>query len=319
MKLGINQSIRGFFSWEVISAFTHQIIKKNDYQPNLILNQGLDFVAARSYAANITSCAVGSSSVAPLNTDTGLGNELVRTSVYDVNYKPCSTILSGNTLNIQKTFRFPVQTQDQQFGEIGWSYTDTPGNNLFSKAQILDVNGNPITLTIYRNQYLRVTYTLAITVSPSTPNINGAIIAGWPASSGQSQIQYIGLQAVDSNGNFQNYDSGGTCNEPSQSTFDIFISLISTALATFGSSVDRSGAEADVVGSISTYISGTYSIIKSGTFGRGVSNASIRSTGIGPTGTSSSNSTYVEVWDSSQNKQSTFELDVNIIYSWNRS
>lgn len=317
-KLNISQSIRGFFTWERVDMSTNDIIQSST-QPNLILNQGLDYVAARTYQENITSCAIGSGSTAPLTTDTGLSNELARTSTYDITYQPCATTLVGNVFSIQKTFKFASQTQDQQFGEIGWSYTDTPGNNLFSKAQILDTNGNPIILTIYRNQYLRVTYTLKITLSPSTASTNGAIIDGWPTSSGQSKIQYIGLRAVGPDGNPQNYDSGGTVNEPSQGIFQVFLSVISTALAAFGSAANRSGGTATTSGSISTYIPGTYSITKSGTFGRGVANSTLRSTGLGPSGSSSVNSTYVELFDIDQEKDTSYELTFNFVYTWGRS
>ncbi len=314
----ISHSLKGFFTWQIVDAIDDKIIESNNLQQNLVLNQGLDYVASRTYAANIVACAIGSSVIPPLNSDTGLTNELARTITYDTTYLPCLTSLSSNTLSIRKTFRFATQTQDQQFGEIGWSYTATPGNNLFSKAQLLDTNGNPILLTVYRNQYLRVTYTLQITLAPASPLANGNVINGWPGSAtGESQIQLIGLQGVDGSGTLTSYDAGGVANEPSQIA-EIFLGTNSTALASFGMSVDRSSGASYIAATLSSYANGSYNRYKTSTFGRSYSGSSYRCVGIGPTASSPVNNTYTELLDSSQTKSASFELSVNIVYNWNR-
>ncbi len=317
MHKQISHSLKGFFTWQIVDSASDKILSSNDLQQNLILNQGLDYVASRTYAANIVACAIGSSVIPPLNSDTGLTNELARTITYDTAYLPCLTSLSSNTLSIRKTFKFATQTQDQQFGEIGWSYTSAPGNNLFSKAQLLDTNGNPILLTVYRNQYLRVTYTLQITLAPATPLANGNVIDGWTTATGQSQVQLIGLQGVSSDGSLTSFDAGGTANEPSELA-DIFISTNSTALATIGSCIDRSGGAGETGATLSTYTNGSFSRYKTVTFGRSYSGSTFRSMGIGISGDAIVHNTYVELLDTNQTKSASFELTINIVYAWNR-
>ncbi len=317
-SLNISSSIKGFFTWQIVDSITNEIIALNDLQQNLILNQGLDFVAVRTYAANTIACAVGSSVIPPLTTDTGLTSELARTIAYDSTYLPCLASLSSNIFSIRRTFRFATQTQDQQFGEIGWSYTDIPGNNLFSKAQLLDVNGNPVLLTVYRNQYLRVTYTLQITLTPVTPLANGNFIDGGPGSSdGTSQIQLIGLQGVTSDGTLSDFDAGGQANEPSQ-TASIFISTNSAALATFGSTVNRSVGANEIGATLSSYSAGSYSSFKTVTFGRSISGSTFRTIGIGPSAGAATSNTYTELFNTNQTKDSSFQLTINILYSWGR-
>ncbi len=318
-KLNISSIIKGFFTWQIVDGNTNKILLSNGLQQNLILNQGLDFVAVRTYAANTIACAVGSSIIPPLNSDTGLTNELARTITYDSSYLPCLASLSGNTFSIRRTYRFATQTQDQQFGEIGWSYTATPGSNLFSKAQLLDINGNPILLTVYRNQYLRVTYTLQVTLTPSTPLTNGNIINGFPGSAtGSNQIQLIGLQGVSSDGVLSDFDVGGQANEPSQ-TSSIFIGTNSTALASFGTTIDRSSGASETGAVLSSYSNGTFSRFKTVTFGRSISGTTFRCLGIGPSAGAATNNTYTELFDTNQTKSASFELTINIVYAWGRA
>lgn len=315
--MNISHKVKGIFSWQIVDAETLEIVNSNAHQNNLVLNQGLDFIASNTFAGCTIACAVGSSPNPPLNTDTGLGQELVRTTSLDLAYAPCSTNLFGNLLAIQRTFSFPIQTQDQQFSEIGWSYSPTAGTNLFSKAQIEDVNGNPITITVYHNQYLRVTYTLQVTISPSVSTANGAIVDGWPTSAGQNQIQYIGLQAVNSNGGLVAYDAGGLANEPSQ-VAEIFLATGAQSLAPFGSGINRlapftTGATA----TLGNYTSGSYTNYKTATFGRAVT-GNYNSMGLGILGNSYSGSSFVEVFNSPQTKIASNQLVTNVIFTWAR-
>lgn len=309
--------VNGFFSWQIIDKATGQIEKKSKRKNNLILNQGLDYVAVRSFAENFTSCAVASNFSAPLLTDTGLTDEIERTSTYYTDGGEVGTTLNGNILSLTRVFDFPVKTIATPLGTIGWSYTDTPGNNLFSKSLMVDENGNPGVVLLLPGKFLRVTYTLEITLSPSTPNISSALVSGWANSDGQNQIQYLGLKKVDSDGGVSDYDAGGSINEPSNTSADLFVSNDSTALAAFGSSINRTAVDT-VTANISSYTNGTYQRVKSATFGRNVGvSASLRSLGIGVVGSSSSNSAFVHVLDANQTKATDYELTIAFTYSWN--
>jgi hypothetical protein len=70
-----------------------------------------------------------------------------------------------------------VESGSVNYTELGWSYSSSPGNNLFSRTLI---SGG--TVSLVSGQSLRVVYELSITVSPSTETTEALSISGWPVS-----------------------------------------------------------------------------------------------------------------------------------------
>lgn len=308
-----NYSLKGLFSWEIVNA-DGSVFDGEPTRNNLILTQGINAIASRSFVENMLYCAVGSANSAPLLSDTGLGNEVNRTGDVDTSVTDaCLTSRAGNVYSLTKTFKFPVRTVSTSLGEIGWSWSGSPGNNLFSKALIVK-NGVPAQITVSIGQYLRVRYTLQITLGPSTAVAGSANIVGWTAP-GQYMTQLIGLRSITSSGALGYYDAGNDCNEPSASA-GIFIGTSSAALAAFGSSTDRSGGT-NYLGSSSNSYLGNGVMVKLLSYGKGVAaSSSLRSMGVGTTAAPQTNSGFVFLFDSAQTKLSDYILPLRFIYSW---
>ena len=116
--------LEGEFFYEIVDEKTQKVLVKSKKKKNLILNQGLDFLALRSFVENVAYCAVGSSTVAPLYTDTGLIGEFDRTANLDTslaNY--ASTTLTGNVFSFTRVFKLDTNVNPAYYGTVGWSYT----------------------------------------------------------------------------------------------------------------------------------------------------------------------------------------------------
>lgn len=307
--------LNGSFALEVVDGATHRVERSLPLKNNLILNQGKNYVAQRSFVENILYCAVGTGTTPPLLTDTGLSNEAARTGdVATEVTTPCETTLVGAVYSLKKTFKFGVQASPLAIGEIGWSYTATAGANLFSKSLIIDEQGNTTVIVLAPGKYLRVAYTLQITIGPSTSQSGDAGITGWTAP-GVYMVQKVGLRSILSDGSLSYYDSGNDCNEPSGAG-TIFIGTSSTAPAAFGSAVDRSGAT-NYTASISNQYLGAGALYKVGNFGKGSAvNSSLRSMGVGPAASSTSNTGAVFVFNANQAKGTDFILAIKVLYTW---
>ena len=308
--------LKGFFKIEIVDAETGLVETTLAEKQNLILNQGKDFVAQRTFVENILYCAVGAGTTSPLPSDVGLQAEVMRTGNIETNIAvPCQTTLASNVISFTKTFAFPVSVSPTTIGEIGWSWTPTAGNNLFSKSIIANQQGVPGPVTISPSKYLRVYYTLQVTIGPAGAVSFGASIAGWPTSTGQASMQYIGLRSITANGSLSYVDAGLACNEPS-GTSEIFIGTSSAALAAFGSSTNRSAGTNYTNGAANNY-KGNGVLWKTASFGKNnAASATLRSMGVGIVGSSYITSGYVCLLDSNQNKDTTYLLPLRFIYTW---
>lgn len=138
--------------------------------PNLILDQGLDRVAAATDYLN--ACQVGSGSAAPVNGNTGLQARIAGTTTAGgagtvVTMQPSSPFFSS----VSRTYQFGVGVAAGNLSEvgIGWS---TTGTTLFSRALIVNEGGTPITITVLSDEILEVTYTIrCYPVEADTPQV----------------------------------------------------------------------------------------------------------------------------------------------------
>lgn len=316
-----NYGIAGHFFWQIVDKETGRVESQSPVKKNLILNQGLDYIAARSFIENIIYCALGSAGTAPLQTDTGLASEKVRFNSLDQTVPGyASTSLNGNVYSLTLVFAAPVEKLGSYYGEIGWSYASSAGNNLYSKSQILDVNGNTGIIFVPINKYLRVSYTLSVTINPNQIQTTSANISdptlSFVSSTGQHMIQLIGLKSINSNGTIGYYDVGSGCNEPS-GPCSLFLSTNGTGLAPFGSSNLRTGAYYSGPAAFS-YNDGSYQCIKSTSFGKSFNASGLNSFGLGSNGQPQNNSGFVHVFNSPQTKAAGYILQLQTLYSWNR-
>lgn len=153
--------------------------------PNLITDLGLERMANNTGYVN--RCYVGSGNTPPQITDTSVEN-LVATSGAIQN--PDSS--NGRTSSppyyvwLRNTYRFGTGAAAGNLSEVcvGWDAT----NGVFSRALILDQDGNPTTLTVLPDEILIVSYELRM--YPPTEDFTGTVTIGgeeyeWTGRAGQ--------------------------------------------------------------------------------------------------------------------------------------
>lgn len=240
---------QGFFSWAVLNERDRVVRYSRTKKKNLILNQGLDGIAQRSWAESFKVCALGDASSAPVNTQTGLGNEVRRTQVYLDMEDACSAELVDNKFLLRRTFVFSSESSPITYREAGFSHSTLAGPNLFSKIALPNI-------LVGAGERIIIQYELLLSLEPITAKVLSDPVLNRP-SSGVFQFQNVGLNGINSLGQSVHFDNALSCNEPSSSA-NGFLAANSTAPATFPLSVDRSGVIYQAPISLSTYVDGTY-------------------------------------------------------------
>ena len=139
---------------------------------NLILNQGLDRIGQGAW---IGSCQVGTGSTAPSTGQTGLASYLAGSSVEPVADVDAYVPGPPPVRTLVRTRRFAEGVATGNLSEVGMGWSDS-GTNLFSRALILDGDGNPTVLPKLADETLDVEYTLY--VYPPTADVTGTISLG---------------------------------------------------------------------------------------------------------------------------------------------
>jgi hypothetical protein len=132
-----------------------------DWFPNLIVDVGLDAIGANASLGGppfIGWCRVGTGTDLPAVGNTALQAQVASTA---------SLVASTNTnsgsvpyfAESTRTYQFGVGAAAGNLAEVGVGSGST-GPNLFSRARILDVNGNPTTITVLSDEFLNVSYRL---------------------------------------------------------------------------------------------------------------------------------------------------------------
>lgn len=144
---------------------------------NLITNGGLDRLGMSSNSEILNYCQVGTGSTTPAFTDTSLASRFAsHSSIED------TTSTGPDITNLYRTttrrYRFNAgvfnNTVISEVG-IGWASS----GSLFSRALILDSEGDPITITLLNDEYLDVVYSLRL-------NFPIADVTGTVSISGES-------------------------------------------------------------------------------------------------------------------------------------
>lgn len=155
-EVELNLGLEGRFRLIRRKAETLETVEDTGWFKNVILNQGLNRFGSAAYANN---CQVGSGSATPAPTQTGLANFVAGTANTgggDVEGRRSEPPYFGWT---RRQFRFAAGTATGALTELGVGWTAT-GNNLFSRALILDANDNPTTIVVLSDEVLDVLYEL---------------------------------------------------------------------------------------------------------------------------------------------------------------
>lgn len=118
-------------------------------------------------------CAVGSSSSSPKNSDTTIGSLIAYTNTTFTSNVIAFSGAEPYYTYTRRSFTFGTGGAVGNISEvtIGGS---TNGTNIFSRALILDGNGNPTTITVLSDETLYVTYELR--TYPPTDQFTGSVV-----------------------------------------------------------------------------------------------------------------------------------------------
>ena len=263
-------SIKGRYKLQILQGGI--IISERPWANNMILNQGKDWVMAgtRTFQESFTHCAVGTGTTPVAATDTGLTSEAAtnRTNTYLTGSGNCGTSWVGQVGTMRRTFDFAIETTNQVYTELGWSYTATKAGNLFSKTLI---SGGSV--TVLAEQQLRVVYDVSITCAPTGVQTANLTVAGWGTPSGTWALQTNMFAEVGTTGG-QSVDGG--LFEPAYTSRTVYLCSGTCTLGSFGT---------PPTGQHLAYVYGAWGTYTLGTFTRSItfpyfSAASIASTDI---------------------------------------
>lgn len=172
----VGATLKGWLEWRLINRAGREV--RGGEGPNLILDQGLDEIAATELLAQagagsvatyfplIRYAAVGTSTSSPTTSDTGLGTEVART---DTTF--ATETIARPSPGVYQFTRFVEFGYDEANGvlaEWGFSSSASVGANLFNRALFLDGGGSPDAITKTDQEKLRLTYTLEVTLTPTS-------------------------------------------------------------------------------------------------------------------------------------------------------
>lgn len=139
------------------------------WMPNIVTDGGLNQIGVGSF---LSHCYVGSSSQAPQVTNSALIQQrAVTTNIIAQSASAAQEAPFYGSRQIQ--FRFDTGTASGNLAEVGIGWASA----LFSRALIVDQNGNPTVVTVLEDETLDITYRLKNFV-PEADRVFEAEIAG---------------------------------------------------------------------------------------------------------------------------------------------
>jgi len=156
-----------------------QVTYESDWMSNLITNSGMDQMATDTdglslFAQISNSILVGAGNTTPQFTDTSL-ETLIASSSPDYLNRSQGTELASNYSYYRQRHQFGEGVAAGNVAEVGYKLAGQ--TDLFSRALVVDSNGDPTTITVLSNEFLTVVYELRIThpASDSTATIDFSI------------------------------------------------------------------------------------------------------------------------------------------------
>lgn len=170
MKLETKLQVGGRFKFTVRQQTTHEITRSSGWFDNIVLDQGLDIMATKSW---FQSCKVGRGNSEPQATQTQLDQFFaVSSTLYSSEYGAAQE--APYFLFSRKTYRFAAGVFDNTIlSEVAIGHdTVNQGNGIWNRALIRDDAGQPTTITVLQDEYLDVT--CEVRVYPNTADVAGS-------------------------------------------------------------------------------------------------------------------------------------------------
>ena len=155
--------LKGIFNLKFTNVKTGQI-RELEFT-NLILNSGLDHMAAGAF---IAGCVLGSASSTPVVTDTSITSILgTSTTLQAYGVGTANTSTPPYWCSYYWTYRFIEGKATGNISQVAMAFgtvnaTTNAYTGLFSLALVKDSGGTPITITKLADEVLDVTYTLQL-------------------------------------------------------------------------------------------------------------------------------------------------------------
>lgn len=191
ISLHSHYRFRGFFRLQTTNT-AGEVTKDTGFFPNLITNQGLDFIG---YPPNtnaskffLNTCCVGTGNATPAYTDTtlqaGLNAMIYSSSVTNLSYNAGPPSYWQG----QVSFQFSAGQATGNIAEIGISpynafaggYTGATAP-LYSRALVVDGGGSPTVIPVLASEALTVTYILQVYID-ETDHSYSIALSGTPYS-----------------------------------------------------------------------------------------------------------------------------------------
>ena len=210
----IGMKVQGVAKVQVLSKGI--IVEERPWTKNLVLAQGKNRFFGGTWAGSLASyCAVGTGTTTPASTDVGLGAEVKRTGTLLSSGTGTASYSDGRVVYTY-THDFAEETVNKNYSELGWSWSGSSGNNLFSRVLI---SGG--TVTVLAGQQLRVVYVLTWSVTPYVETAGTLTVAGWPVAPATTTAGTMaafgeGFATMSSSGSISQF--GGASFEPAEST-----------------------------------------------------------------------------------------------------
>lgn len=151
MNLEINNEIGARFKLVTRKSATEEVSQETDWFHNIVLNTGLEQMSVGTW---INRCCVGTGNSTPVATQTQLDT-----------FKASTTTMQGTAESgiqvttlpyyvwLRSTYRFGEGVASGNISELGLGWANT---NLWNRALVKDVNGNPTSITVLADEYLDV-------------------------------------------------------------------------------------------------------------------------------------------------------------------
>lgn len=177
----------------------NQLIKETDWFDNLITNSGLNYLYG---SAPTTHCCVGTGTSIPVPTNTSLDVK-IGNSVESSGATAPNPVAPNYIKNVTKSYTFAQGAIVGNITEVG---IGPQTGDLFSRALITDINGNPVTLSLLAIDQLTIYYKL--TYSPILTDAIGSVtIAGVTYS---TMIRQVALGSFMDSYNETIFDTGSS-------------------------------------------------------------------------------------------------------------
>ena len=153
MNVQINNSVGARFKLVARKASTEEITRETEWFKNIVLDAGLNRMSVGTW---IDRVRVGSGNSTPVATQTQLDNTIASTTTVLSGSDSISkqTTTSPYYVAAKRTYRFDEGVAAGNISEVGCGWGT--GLDLWNRALVKDLNGNPTTITVLSDEFLDV-------------------------------------------------------------------------------------------------------------------------------------------------------------------